>query len=131
LYADVVFVTYSRSRIYDKREFHVCLKRTLSSVLFRSKATRGVCVRVFGSKELHEDGVPHYHVLLRFSKKVYWEGAREKLLVMVKRDGEYVPDTGSVYIRKKPQAETLEQFLYSVQTYIAKGGNVFGKWVYD
>ncbi|MGH7965713.1 MAG: hypothetical protein ACRERD_28515, partial [Candidatus Binatia bacterium] len=86
-------------------------------------------VEIFGSKELHEDGTPHYHVLLRFEPRVHWRKARQRLSVLIDVDGNPEVDTNSIFIRKKKEREPAETFLQSVQSYIAKDGNVFGEWI--
>ncbi|KJZ68087.1 hypothetical protein HIM_12521 [Hirsutella minnesotensis 3608] len=129
LCADVVFVTYTRSRVYDKEEFHRSLTQSLTDSLARVKATSKVAVEIFGSRELHSDGTPHYHVVLRFSARIYWPRARQSLSVWIVVDGEKVVDTNSINIRKKRRSESVAEFLYSVQTYVAKGGDVFGGWI--
>ncbi|KAM4060303.1 geminivirus rep catalytic domain-containing protein [Hirsutella rhossiliensis] len=129
MYADVVFVTYTRSRVHDKEEFHRCLRHSVADSLSRVKATSKVTVDVFGSRELHEDGTPHYHVVLRFSKRVYWPRARLSLSVWILVGDKRVVDTHSINIKKKRHGESVAEFLYSVQTYVAKGGDVFGNWI--
>jgi len=128
-YASTAFVTYTRSRVKEKEEFHDLLQASLQRSLSRDRVTEKVTVRVFGSKELHEDGVPHYHVLVRFSKPVYWKKARERFSVWILAGGRPEVDTHSIFIRKKRADEEEGKFLYCVQTYIAKHGDVFGEWV--
>lgn len=125
----VVFVTYCRSRVHDKDEFFRCLKDSLRRSLKKSESTRGITVEVYGSKEIHKDGAPHYHVVLRFSDIVHWNQAREKLYVWVDVGGRQEVDTHSLYIRKKPVRETDSHFLASVQKYTGKKGDVFGKLI--
>lgn len=131
LQARVVFVTYSRSQVEDKEVFFQYLQESIKQSLPRVSPTEWATVEIFGSKELHEDGVPHYHVVLRFSKKVHWRKAREKLAVTIEKDGERVIDTQSIYIRRKRQGETQEKWLQDVQGYVAKDGDVFGTWIGD
>ena len=127
LYSKLVFVTYTRSRINDKEEFHECLFDSLERSLARDWATYNVSVEMFGSKELHKSGIPHYHVVLRFSRKVYWPKARRELSVWILVNGHREIDTESIYIRKKKSEESDAKFLRCVQTYIAKKGDVFGR----
>lgn len=130
LYADMAFVTYCRSRLDDKEQFFRCLQQSVQRSLHAFKDTEQVTVQIYGSKELHEDGVtPHYHVLLRFSKKIYWSKARQRLFVWVDVRGRREVDTTSIFIRKKPAKETDSQFLWSVQRYIGKRGDVFGQMI--
>ena len=130
-YDNVVFVTYTRSRIDDKGEFHHRLVESLERSLARDWATHNVSVEIFGSKELHEDGTPHYHVALRFSRKVYWRKARTKLSVWVIVNGRREIDTLCINIKRKKTGESDAKFLGCVQTYIAKEGDVFGKWIVE
>lgn len=127
LYGKLVFVTYTRSRINDKEEFHQHLAESLERSLARHWATYNVSVEIFGSKEMHECGIPHYHVVLRFSRKVYWPKARRELAVWILVNGRRQVDTDSIYIRKKKAEESEGKFLRCVQKYIAKKGDVFGK----
>ncbi|KJZ68775.1 hypothetical protein HIM_11832 [Hirsutella minnesotensis 3608] len=129
LNAKMAFVTYSRSQMDDKEEFFKCLKESLADSLPRVSATKKVAVEIFGSKEVHQDGTPHYHVVLRFSKKIHFRKAREKLFVWIIKDGQRVVDTESIYIRKKPAWESPSKFLQDVQAYVAKDGDVFGEWI--
>lgn len=126
---NVVFITYCRSRVDDKEEFFRCLKESLWRSLHMSEATRDVTVQVYGSKEIHKDGAPHYHVVLRFSETVHWFKAREKFYVWIDVGGSREVDTYSMYIRKKPVRETDGYFLASVQKYTGKKGDVFGKYI--
>ncbi|KJZ68399.1 hypothetical protein HIM_12210 [Hirsutella minnesotensis 3608] len=129
LQSRLVFVTYSRSRVSDKEEFHKYLKDSLEPNLPYVGAEERATVEIFGSKELHEDDAPHYHVVLRFSKKVHWRQARQKLAVWIEVDGERVIDTHSIYIRRKKPGEPHEKWLQDVQGYVAKDGDVFGSWI--
>lgn len=128
-YGDVAFVTYTRSHIHDKEEFSKALQWSLRKSLRSRRSTAGVGVSLFGSRELHKDGTPHYHVLVRFSEKVYWKEARKMFSVWTWNNGQSVLDTQSIYIRRRDKAEEVGKFLYCVQRYIAKRGDVFGHWV--
>lgn len=125
--AGLVFVTYTRSRIDDKEEFHQRLSDSLERSLARVRATNNVSVEMFGSKELHAGGTPRYHVVLRFSRKIYWPQARRELSVWTFVNGHREIDTESIYIKKKKTEESDANFLRRVQTYIAKKGDVFGR----
>ncbi|KID74492.1 Geminivirus AL1 replication-associated protein, catalytic domain protein, partial [Metarhizium majus ARSEF 297] len=127
--ADVVFVTYTRSRVEDKQRFYEYLLDSLERSLSRIRATQRVSVKVFGAKELHEDGTPHYHVLIQFSQTVLWTKARDRLAVWIMEDGRPVVDTHSIYIKKKKAEESREKFVWAVQTYVGKHGDVFGEKV--
>ena len=130
-HGSMAFVTYSRSRVEDPEDFHRYLRESMEPHLPRVGGLEGDkgTVEVFGSKELHEDGVPHYHVMLRFEPRVHWRKARQNFSVWIDVDGNREVDTCSIFIRKKPEREPAETFLKSVQSYIAKEGNVFGTWI--
>ncbi|KAM4060297.1 hypothetical protein HRG_002116 [Hirsutella rhossiliensis] len=129
LHANTMFVTYTGSRIHDKEEFHQLLRESLTPGLPRISGTNGKVgtVKIFGSRQLHDDGTRQYHVLLMFHPRVHWNSARDKLSVWMDVDGNREVDTTDVEIRKKPFGETAAQFLQSVQDYIARGGDVFGE----
>ncbi|KAM4060279.1 geminivirus rep catalytic domain-containing protein [Hirsutella rhossiliensis] len=130
-HANMAFVTYTRSRVEDPEEFHRYLRESLAPSLPRVNRRTGQAgtVQVYGCKELHEDGTPHYHVMLKFEPRVHWRNAREKFRVWIDvKDGREV-DTTSINIHKKPENETPAYFLQCVQAYIAKGGDVFGEWI--
>lgn len=127
LLADLVFVTYARSGLQDKEVFLRGLQKSLRFQLSRTERTKDVKVSIFGSRELHEDGCPHYHVMVGFSKKVYWYSARDKFAVRTRgEDGSVVVDTTSINIRVKKKEDTDAHFVNCVQRYIAKHGDVFG-----
>lgn len=128
--ATMAFVTYTQSQVKDKEEFYRCLRDSIEAVLPRIKGTEEkVSVQIFGGRELHEDGNPHYHAVLKFSERVHFRKAREKFCVYILVDGERVVDTHSIHIRRKPEHETPGQFLQSVQAYSAKDNDTFGEWI--
>lgn len=130
LSANVVFVTYSQSRVDDPEEFHRLLKTSLEEHLPRVNGTGKVGnVDIYGSKELHANGGHHYHVVLRFQPRVCWKNAREKLRVYIDVDGVKEVDTNSIYIRRKQRSEPVDRFLEYVQSYTSKDGVVFGNWI--
>ena len=131
LYADVVFVTYSRSRVNDKNEFHETLFDSLERSLAQDRATSNVSVKLFGSKELHDSGIPHYHVAIQFSQKIYWPNARQMLSVWIIVNGRREIDTRSIFIKTQKPEDTAMKFLRNVQDYIAKDGDVFGHRIPD
>lgn len=126
----LAFVTYTRSRIQTKEEFERLLRESLGKYLPKLSADgdRGT-LEVYGCKELHEDGKPHYHVLLRFNPRVHWPKARERFFVWIDVDGKAEVDTESIYIVKRHPDEPAVKFMQSVQSYISKGGDVFGHWI--
>lgn len=129
LQVELAFITYTKSRFHDKMEFFEAFKRTIEPHLPRVSAERTATVEIFGSKELHQDGTPHYHVVVRFSPRVHWENARDKLAMWIDVNGERVADTRSIRICTKKTREPSEKFLNDVQAYVAKDGDVFGEWI--
>src|SRR5690349_895902 len=129
LFADLVFVTYTRSRINDKEEFLRCLRQSLSDSLPGVSATEIPSVEIFGCRRLHEDGAPHYHVLLKFSNMIHWRTVRKILSVWIDVEGNREVDTTAITVRKKPHWESRPEFLQCAQAYIAKDGDVFGHWI--
>ncbi|CAM1504790.1 Fc.00g023810.m01.CDS01 [Cosmosporella sp. VM-42] len=127
-HGEVMFVTYTQSRMDDPEEFYRCLRESLAPHLPRTGVTgqRGE-VMIFGAKELHVDGHPHYHVVLRFSPIVCWNNTREKLRVFIDVDGRREVDTHAINIRKRSRREPMAIFLEHVQAYVAKEGVVFGE----
>lgn len=81
---------------------------------------------MFGCKEFHKDGVPHYHAVLGFPKEVYWEDALSRFRLRM-QCGEV--DTRSIRIRVPYRAQAVEQFLRCTVRYCAKNENelVFGE----
>ncbi|KJZ68833.1 hypothetical protein HIM_11773 [Hirsutella minnesotensis 3608] len=131
LHSSFVLVTYVRSNVSDPEEFHRLLLASLTPHLPKAGGPDGGpgIVEIFGSLERHEDGTPHYHVVMKFEPRVHWRNAREKFFVYRDVDGQREVDTESVHIRKKPNKERAEKFLADVQAYVQKDGVVFGKWI--
>lgn len=126
-----LFVTYSRSRVGAKEEFHRLLLASLEDVMPKLGVKGQRCtVEVYGCREEHEDGTPHYDVLLSFDHRVHWRKARRSLQVWIDVDGHREVDTESIFIRKRPRRQTRGYFLDCVQAYIAKEGDVFGQWIH-
>ncbi|RTE67992.1 hypothetical protein BHE90_017631 [Fusarium euwallaceae] len=126
LKTDAVFVTYSRSQIEDPEDFHRGLVKALSSHLPKDKATGGSgTMQVFGCKELHEDGCPHYHVVIYFEPSVDWKDCRSYFYVTRNESDAEVVDTTAVHV--KPRRRSDRTFLEKTQEYCEKGGVVFGE----
>jgi hypothetical protein len=77
-----VFLTYSKSSLDDIQSFDDAVQSMIIR-LKREKSLRDADVQYYGCLERHEDGSPHFHVLLALSKQVCWsfERAREKFLL--------------------------------------------------
>ena len=78
-HSSYVFLTYARPTIRDVSSFDVAI----SSMVLRLKREKSLCqadIQYYGCMESHEDGSPHFHVLLALSKQVCWsyESARER-----------------------------------------------------
>jgi len=104
------FVTWSQSKIDDHMEFYEKLKELLPEG-----------AKVYGGKELHADGRPHYHAVIRFRRKVHWTDARKRLTIS--------GDTEAIKIRVPEQRQSIREFLENTQSYCQKDDNpnVFGK----
>lgn len=134
----VVFVTYARSQVQDAHRFYEYLKSSLKAhlpVLNGRTGERGA-LNIYGSKELHEDGIPHYHVLIRFNPGVNWADGREKLRVWIddpENPGNTVVDTESINIQVSKGPLEARAFMEDVQAYIGKGAvdqnDVFGEYM--
>jgi hypothetical protein len=103
---DCCFVTWSQSRIHDHQVFHGKLM---------TMVPKGS--QVFGTKELHGDGKPHYHAVMRFPGMVNWPDARSKLTVE-HPDGS--PDTKAISICVPEKGESRRDFLVRTQSYCMK-----------
>ena len=103
-YGSRMFVTYSKSSFTEDRieEFHQRLK-------LRMPAN----TEIYGCFELHEDGSPHYHVLISFSKRTHWNDARKKLRIGT-------DDTAAIRIVKPRKNQMPVHFIDGVQGYIEK-----------
>ncbi len=93
-----LYVTWSKSKIESKDEFHEKLLVVLPAG-----------VRLFGGRELHEDGTPHYHVVMSFDHKVHWPDARRKLSL----EG----DTSVIRIEKPKPCQKVSDFLENTMAY--------------
>lgn len=115
LRSQVCFVTWSQSRIHDCDEFYHSLLEILPAG-----------TKVFGSREFHEDGRPHYHAVLFLPSPVYWSDAG-RYFVMKRADGQV--DTRAIHIQVPGKGELVEEFLQRTQAYCVKEGEggVFGK----
>lgn len=111
LNAAYVFVTWVRSSITDHLEFYERLK---------AKMPNGTMM--YGSKELHMDGTPHYHVLLKFPKRKHITNARSYFQI----EDEPV---GVHFQTYRPGEQTARDFVAGVEAYCAKDDNpcVFGE----
>ncbi|KAL8811960.1 MAG: hypothetical protein Q9223_001267 [Gallowayella weberi] len=108
-----LFVTWSKSKIDDKKQFEAALLPRLPAN-----------TRYFGGRELHDDGSPHYHVVFRFEHRVHWADARNHF--------ELPDDTRAIrFVKPKPR-QPARLFLDRVQAYVEKDGDTFGERIpYD
>ncbi len=103
-----IYVTWSKSKIEEKEVFHQKLLALLPAG-----------VRMFGGRELHEDGTPHYHVVFSFTEKVHWPDAAKKFSI----EG----DTNAIRFEKPKQRQRISDFLENTQAYCSKDGDTFGE----
>ena len=103
-----VFVTWSKSTIDDKEVFYEKLKDKLP-----------VDVKMFGGKELHQDGTPHYHLVFSFPQKKHWPNAARHFSL----EG----DTTAIRFRKPKPRQRPGEFLENMMEYCAKDGDTFGE----
>src|ERR1700742_3125559 len=106
------FVTWSRSKIEDHQRFASMLRDRLPEE-----------TKVYGSKELHVDGSPHYHAVVLLSDGVTLMDARETLT--------FPGDTDGIRIEKQEPPQSLDEFLEKTQAYVAKDDNpcIFGEYI--
>ena len=103
-----IYVTWSKSKIDSKEEFHQKLLTVLPAG-----------VRLFGGRELHQDGTPHYHVVFSFLEKVHWPDAAKKFSM----EG----DTTAIRFEKPKPRQRVSDFLENTMAYCAKDGDTFGE----
>ena len=103
-----IYVTWSKSKIDSKEEFHEKLMAMLPAG-----------VKMFGGRELHQDGTPHYHVVFSFAEKMHWRDAAKKFSI----EG----DTNAIRFEKPKPRQRLSDFLENTMAYCAKDGNTFGE----
>lgn len=78
-HSSYAFLTFSRPTIRDVPSFDIAISSMVSR-LKQEKSLRQADIQYYGCMEAHEDGNPHFHVLLALSKQVCWsyESARER-----------------------------------------------------
>ena len=103
-----IYVTWSKSTIDSKEEFHEKLVTMMPAG-----------VRMFGGRELHQDGTPHYHVVFSFAEKVHWADAAKRFTI----EG----DTKAIRFEKLRPGQRLSDFLESTMAYCAKNNDTFGE----
>jgi hypothetical protein len=106
LHATYCFVTWSHCALNDHEEFY----RRLQELMPEGS-------QIFGGKEFHEDGNPHYHAVIKFPRRVHWTNARLKF----KLEG----DTDAIRIEPPRRYQNIEQFLEDTQAYCEKDENPF------
>ena len=98
-------MTWSKSKIGSKEEF------------YRTILPAGV--RMFGGRELHQDGTPHYHVVFSFTEKVHWRDAAKRFAIE--------EDTNAIRFEKPRARQRVSDFLENTIAYCAKDGDTFGE----
>ena len=111
------FVTYSKSPVGEAERFYE---------LLRAKMPEGT--EMFGCQEPHQDGWPHYHVVIRFPNRVHWRDARSRFRL---GDGTDAEGGGSLCIRVPEPRQPVAGFLEGCQAYCTKDEDpvLFGKWI--
>ncbi|KAI6527280.1 hypothetical protein MCOR10_004184, partial [Pyricularia oryzae] len=124
-----LFVTYNHSRIENYEEFYRCLKKSVVGIKLADG--KYADIRFYGSQERHQDGTPHYHVVIDTGKRVHWPNARKRLQVYVELDGKMQVDIESIRINTLAQYANATRFLDYCQAYVSKVGNdcIFGEWI--
>ncbi|KAJ3455935.1 hypothetical protein MRS44_017417 [Fusarium solani] len=120
VHTKALFVTYTQSRVEDAEEFHSCLRSSVAAHLDPKDRNDPEGFQVFGVKELHEDGSPHYHVVMKMRHLIQWRNAREKVRVWIERDGKRLVDTNAIHVKQKAQGEPMAKFLEDTQAYLMK-----------
>ena len=103
-----IYVTWSKSKIDSKEEFHGKLLTMMPAG-----------VRMFGGRELHQDGTPHYHIVFSIQEKVHWADAAKRFAI----EG----DTNAIRFEKLKAGQRLCDFLENTMAYCAKDGDTFGE----
>jgi len=103
-----LYVTWSKSTIESKEEFETKLLPLLPAK-----------TQVFGGRELHKDGTPHYHAVFKFENKVHWTDAHKHLTIQ--------GDTTAIHIAKPRPRQRVDEFLETTQAYCSKDGDTFGE----
>jgi hypothetical protein len=101
-----LLVTWSQSRIEDEKEFHRQLVELMPTG-----------TEIYGCRERHEDGHPHYHVVLRFEKRQNWRNARPHFYMRLP-NGEV--DTTAIRISLPETFQRQSAFLENTQNYCEK-----------
>ncbi|RMZ72347.1 Geminivirus AL1 replication-associated catalytic domain [Pyrenophora seminiperda CCB06] len=83
---------------------------------------------MYGCKELHQDGTPHYHAVLRFPKAAKWANAAEHFVM---RDEVGEVDTKAIHFRVPTYYQRESDFLRKTQGYCDKFEDsiMFGKLI--
>jgi hypothetical protein len=108
LNASWALITYSQAKTEDKELFLAKLKAILPEG-----------TEIYGGKELHKDGGFHYHVVMRFPKRVNWKRARHNLMIE--------DETKAIRISTLRYNQSIRQFVEDTQNYVEKEGDVFGE----
>jgi hypothetical protein len=102
----VVFVTWSQSSIEDAEVFYKALLDLMP-----------VGTEIFGCKEKHEDGSPHFHAALRFVERPNWRNALPHFHMKL-ADG--AVDTTAIHLTLPRKYQREGDFLEGVQNYCMK-----------
>jgi len=125
-----VFVTYPQATaVPDHLEFDKLFVKTVSLLCPIEDAItkKRASFEYYGAQELHEDGAPHYHVVIRFKHQPCIRNARDAFMLF--RDREQV--TCAVNFITPDKGESVASFLSKTQNYAVKTRpeSVFGKYI--
>jgi hypothetical protein len=118
----LMFVTYNQCCVKDYKQFYGYLRSHLEAQmpLIDGEGEERLKVEVFGAQELHADGNPHYHVLIRFQCRVHWLDTYSRLSVPFVEDGVKRLVSTSIRIGHPRRGQRQSAYLDSVQAYITK-----------
>ncbi|KAH8203902.1 hypothetical protein TruAng_001966 [Truncatella angustata] len=132
----MVWLTYNQSCVTDHLKFYEYLRTWMEQWMPRmsSDNNRRSKVEIFGARELHADGHPHYHVVMRFETKVHWKNSYSRFAAQFEEGGELRQVATSIRIEKPDPGEHPKRFLEGVQGYILKeygadNDYVFGTYI--
>lgn len=130
-----VFVTYIQCETKDATQFEAlfCARmREVATVLDPKTGTK-MPFKYYGSQEKHEDGNPHYHVVLQFERRVHFRDAVSRFQIWIGEGDDVRLMAKSLDIRPRYRGQSVSSFLENTQAYCAKDSNtaVFGEHLLD
>jgi len=126
-----VLISYLRSSIEDVTVFERLFVARLKEVSPRVNATTAdrVGFQYYGGQEFHEDGCPHYHVVVVWDDGVHMRNARERLMVLVGEGADRKPDSSAICFSPRRHGQDVALFVANTQAYCVKecGDRILGK----